>query len=335
MAAATLEAPKDSAPLTRLLGWSVLLMMLAYLVNNVLIFWFGAPGVGGLVGFPVNGREADTGVFAYLQALLYVLALAGAFYLAYPGARRSLREEGKAISDANAYIIRACFWAVLMIGVVDSIVSFMRIEELLDPVFGEELGGALGRSTFRGTYVHGPLILLGFVIAAFSRDLGFHWLALLVVIAEILIVVGRFVFSYEQAFMADLVRFWYSALFLFASAYTLIEDGHVRVDVFYAAYSDRAKGYVNYFGAIFLGMALCWTVILLGTWGKASIINSPILAFEVTQASFGAYFKYLMAGFLGVFAVTMMIEFVASLFDSVADIRGEPGKREAHPEVYG
>jgi len=39
-----------------------------------------------------------------------------------------------------------------------------------------------------------------------------------------MIVISRFIFSYEQAFMADLVRFWYGALFLFASAYTLLED---------------------------------------------------------------------------------------------------------------
>ena len=59
------------------------------------------------------------------------------------------------------------------------------------------------------------------------------------VAAELLIVISRFIFSYEQAFMADLVRFWYGALFLFASAYTLLEEGHVRVDVLYAAFKDR------------------------------------------------------------------------------------------------
>ena len=67
-----------------------------------------------------------------------------------------------------------------------------------------------------------------------AKTLGFPWLALLIVVAELAIVITRFVFSYEQAFMGDLVRFWYAALFLFASAYTLYEEGHVRVDVFYA-----------------------------------------------------------------------------------------------------
>ena len=50
----------------------------------------------------------------------------------------------------------------------------------------------------------------------------------MVVLAEFAIVVSRFVFSYEQAYMGDLVRFWYAALFLFASAYALSHEGHVR-----------------------------------------------------------------------------------------------------------
>ena len=65
----------------------------------------------------------------------------------------------------------------------------------------------------------------------------------------------------------------------------------------------------------------------------SSIIASPILVFEVTQAGFGMYVKYFMAGFLGVFAITMLLQFVAQLFDAFADRRGEPGAHEAHSEM--
>ena len=45
------------------------------------------------------------------------------------------------------------------------------------------------------------------------------------------------------------------------------------------------------------------------------------------------YVKYLMAGFLGVFAVSMMVQFCAYLLESVADYRGDPGSRlHAHDE---
>jgi TRAP-type mannitol/chloroaromatic compound transport system permease small subunit len=126
--------------------------------------------------------------------------------------------------------------------------------------------------------------------------------------------------------MADLVRFWYGALFLFASAYTLLEEGHVRVDVFYAGFKSKTKGMINAVGTIFLGLTLCWTILIIGMGGKSAVINSPVFNFEVTQSGFGMYVKYMMAGFLGVFAISMMIQFVAYLLDAVADYREDPDK---------
>lgn len=335
MATQTLEATapmRFTTLLIKLLGWGVLFSMAAYLANNILIFWFGWPGTGPALGdASVHGGEGSTAL-SDVQLGLYAGAIALAGWMAFASAR-GFRAEAQRINDFNAFFIRGCFWAVFMIGVADAVVSFLRIEELLEPLLGETIAAALRFPAGRALYLHTPLGILGFVLAARTRTLGFPWLALFVVIAELLIVVGRFVFSYEQAFMADLVRFWYSALFLFASAYTLFEDGHVRVDVVYAGLGDRAKGYVNAIGAVLLGMVLCWTILLAGTWGKANVINGPILTFEVTQASFGAYVKYLMAGFLGVFAVSMMLQFVVGLFDGVADIRGEPGRRERASDI--
>ena len=81
--------------------------------------------------------------------------------------------------------------------------------------------------------------------------------------------------------MGDLVRFWYAALFLFASAYALAEEGHVRVDVLYARFSRRGKAWVNAIGSLVLGIPICWVILTLGMWGKGSSINSPLLSFEI------------------------------------------------------
>ena len=128
--------------------------------------------------------------------------------------------------------------------------------------------------------------------------------------------------------MGDLVRYWYSALFLLASAYTLYEEGHVRVDILYAGLTRRKKGLFNIVGVIMLGMTTAWTILAVGLSGSHSIINSPVLNFEITQTGgIGMYVKYQMAAFLGIFGVTMLIEFVVMLFESVADWRDEPGHR--------
>jgi hypothetical protein len=60
-------------------------------------------------------------------------------------------------------------------------------------------------------------------------------------------------------------------------------------------------------------------------WDKTSSINSPLYSFEISQSGFGLYVKYLMVGFLAVFAVSMIIQFSSYLLDNVADLRQEPG----------
>lgn len=314
------SGPLSGTTFIRILGWANLAVMYAFLSNALLTF------VGGL-----PGASLTTGGLGLAQAALYPIFVAIAIWGVLRTGHRTLRQDCQRISDMNATLIRCAFWAVVLLGVVDAVISFMRVEDMLDGVFGEDLAGDLGRSQFRGIYVHMPLLALGILIGLWVKDLGFHWLALLIVIAELLIVICRFIFSYEQAFMADLIRFWYGALFLFASAHTLLEEGHVRVDILYASMTTRAKGRINAIGCIFLGMLLCWVILTLGMAQKSSVIVSPVLNFETTQSGFGLYLKYMMAAFLGIFAVSMMIQFTSYLMGAVADYRGDPGRVEPAP----
>jgi TRAP-type mannitol/chloroaromatic compound transport system permease small subunit len=237
------------------------------------------------------------------------------------------------LTRMTAYIVRAAFWSVMLVGLADMAISFLRVEGFLADLVGQNWADRLGRSRFRGAFVHYPLIVLSFVIAWFTRSIGFHWLAFLIVIAEIQIVIARFIFSYEQAFMADLVRYWYGALFLFASAYTLVEEGHVRVDILYTAFSERGKAWTNTLGSLLLGLPLCWVILAMGMWGKSDVINGPLINYEVTQAGYGLYVKYQLAGFLMVFAVTMLIQFMGYLLTYAAVLLNEPG-HHAVPEEH-
>jgi TRAP-type mannitol/chloroaromatic compound transport system permease small subunit len=303
----------------------MLAVMTAFLVNAILKFWFDFPGVMAIL--------SGGGMKSALQIAIYVLTVTAALVSVNRTPGTTLREDAARITGINTFLVRAAFWVVVLVGLGDALVSFLRVNGSLEALVGSELAGNLGRAVFRGMYFHLPLVALGILIASVTRSLGFIWLALLVVLAELLIVISRFVFSYEQAFMADLVRFWYGALFLFASAYTLLEDGHVRVDLFYAGMRRKTQGKVNAVGSILLGMLLCWTILIIGFGGSSSAIVGPILVFEVTQSGFGLYVKYFMAGFLGVFAVTMMIQFIAQFLESIADKRGEPGARVTHADV--
>jgi TRAP-type mannitol/chloroaromatic compound transport system permease small subunit len=306
---------------TRGFGWVNLAVLAVFVLQTFLIH--GLPALPS----PTEVFAGDASPLAWLMLALYPGAIIGAIWWVRSTPLIGLREDSDRIHGVNLYLIRAAFFGVLFVGVVDAAISFLRVEDLLAGVVGEQMAGDMGRAAWRGPWIHLPLVALGFAVALVSRTLGFTWLALLIVGAELLIVLTRFVFSYEQAFMGDLVRFWYAALFLFASAYTLYEEGHVRVDVLFASMSDRARGRVNALGSVFLGMTLCWVILVLSMGGRATVVTGAVANFETSQSTTGMYVKYLMAAYLGVFAVTMLIQFVSYLMDAVADLKGQPGAR--------
>ena len=325
----------------RVSALSVVAAGFIYTINNYFNFWRGWPGLDvlfahiGWFGFDPLPVALDGGAVAlgWIQLVFYLGPIAGIVAVVLMTRDRPLVADADSLTALAAYIARAAFWAVLLVGLVDMVISFLRVEGILAPVVGEALAKDLGRSSFRGDYVHYPLMGLSLVIAYFTRSLGFIWLALLIVLAEFQIVISRFVFSYEQAFMGDLVRFWYGALFLFASAYTLIEEGHVRVDILYTGFSERGKAWTNAIGSVVLGVPLCWVVLTRGMDGKANLINAPLLAYEVTQSGFGMYVKYLMAGFLIVYALSMLAVFVSSFLSSAAVLLREATPPPAHGHV--
>ena len=316
--------PGIADALYRAFALSLAATTFVFLLNNYLVFWHGWPGVarifsGGGAAFP-----------AWLQLGGYVLPIVAIIIFALRNQERPFASDAALLGSVTAYIIAAAFWSTFFIGIVDGVISFLRVEGLLPAVFGKTLAQQLGVSSFRGVYVHLPLMLAAAVVACFRRGLDFIWLALLVVVAEFQIVIARFIFSYEQAFMGDLVRFWYAALFLFASAHTLVAGGHVRVDVLYTHFTERRKALVNAWGSILLGVPLCWTILAVGMSGKASVINSPLLYFETSQSGYGLYVKYLMAGFLAVYAVSMMTQFLAYYLNAMAVLRGQSPSQPTH-----
>ena len=316
---------KNLSILIRIFSYSILTLTLIFLINNVLTVWFDWPGVKKLFshyeifGFkklnePLEGLAMS---LSYIQLLFYFLSFVAVIMFVLKSLNQTLQTDSEILKKITAYVIRSSFWAVLIVGVVDFLISFMVVEKLVEPIFGEQVKINLVKPAFRISYIHFPLILASFVIGYFTRSVGFIWLAVLVVGSEFLIVVSRFIFQYEQAFQGDLVRFWYAALYLFASAYALIHEGHVRVDVLYANFSERKKAWTNAIGSLILGIPLCLIVIFLGMGGKASIINGPVISFEITQqGSNGLYLLYLMAVYLAVFAVSMLTQFTSYFMSS-------------------
>ena len=106
-----------------------------------------------------------------------------------------------------------------------------------------------------------------------------RWLAVLLVLVQFGIVVLRYVFGTSYMAAQESVIYIHAAIFMAGAGYTLLKDGHVRVDIFYGEASRRTRAAVDLFGSLFLLIPSC-LVLLYYTWSFVvqswRILEGPI-----------------------------------------------------------
>jgi len=83
------------------------------------------------------------------------------------------------------------------------------------------------------------------------------WLTLAMVLMTFLIVVLRYAFDTGVIWMQESLTWMHAAVFMLGAAYTLQDDGHVRVDIFYREMSARHKAWVDLIGVLLFLFPLC------------------------------------------------------------------------------
>ncbi len=78
------------------------------------------------------------------------------------------------------------------------------------------------------------------------------WLSLFLVLTTFVIVVLRYIFDSGSIALQEITTYLHATIFLVGMAYTMQQDAHVRVDIFYAQFSKPVKAWVDLFGAVFL-----------------------------------------------------------------------------------
>lgn len=112
------------------------------------------------------------------------------------------------------------------------------------------------------------------------------WAALALALWQFGLILAQAVFRSGSIFAQEALIYVNALLFLGASGYTLLKDGHVRVDLFYHRMSARGKALVNLLGTLLFLWPLCVLIAVAGTpyvlesWaqGEGSIETSGIQA---------------------------------------------------------
>lgn len=121
------------------------------------------------------------------------------------------------------------------------------------------------------------------------------------------VVVLRYVFRTGSIPMQDLYVWLNGAMFMGIAGYTLLRDGHVRVDIFYRPAGVRAKAMVDMAGSLLFILPF---VVMLSVWSWPYVGNSWRLG--EGSANFGGLpGLFVLKSFLLVFAAVVGLQGLA------------------------
>jgi len=141
--------------------------------------------------------------------------------------------------------------------------------------------------------------------AAIGRAVA--WCALAMILVQVVVVVMRYALGLGSIWLSETIIYAHASLFLLAAAWTLQVGGHVRVDIFYADASPRAKAMVDLAGALIFLLPFALT---LG-WLALPYVARSWAIFERSREASGLPLVFVLKTLIPLFALLLALQGVA------------------------
>jgi TRAP-type mannitol/chloroaromatic compound transport system permease small subunit len=144
-----------------------------------------------------------------------------------------------------------------------------------------------------------------------------RWFALLMLLLQFVVVLLRYVFGISYIFLNEGVLYFHAALFMLGAGYTLLVEGHVRVDVFYGRMGERGRALVDIFGHLFL-LAPALLILLVYSWPMVrrswAILEGPISVGGIPAS-------FLLRSLVPAFCILLLIQGLSALLRALIRLR--------------
>ncbi len=144
------------------------------------------------------------------------------------------------------------------------------------------------------------------------------WLTLAMVVIQFSVVVMRYVYGVNSIALQESVLYAHGVMFTLAAGYTLLADGHVRVDVFYSKLSPKMRAAVDLVGT-FVFLIPFMLMILHFAW---PYVANAWQIHEGSRESSGLAYIYVLKTVLLIFPALVLAQGIALAGQSALTLAG-------------
>jgi TRAP-type mannitol/chloroaromatic compound transport system permease small subunit len=138
------------------------------------------------------------------------------------------------------------------------------------------------------------------------------WLSLVLVLLTFSTVVLRYGLSQSFTALDESLIYTHALLFMLGMSYTLQQNAHVRVDVFYERFSSRRRHAINLIGH---GLCVIPTMVFI-IWAGWSYVAASWTIWESSIDSAGLPFVYLLKTLIIIMPVLVILQSLSDLIES-------------------
>ncbi len=143
------------------------------------------------------------------------------------------------------------------------------------------------------------------------------WLTLFLVLMQFAVVLMRYVLGVGSIWLSESILYAHAALFMLAAAWTLRDEGHVRVDIFYANASPRAKAIIDLLGALLLLLPFMLVIVLFAT---PYVVRSWAML-ERSREMSGLPVVFLLKTLIPLFALILALQGISQVISAAVKLR--------------
>ncbi len=148
------------------------------------------------------------------------------------------------------------------------------------------------------------------------------WLLVFMVINVFSVVILRYVFGFGAIWMQELYVWTHAIVFLLGSGYTLLHNGHVRIDLIYRTASSRYKAIIDVLGCLIFALPVLYII-----FNKSiPMVERSWRVFEKSAEAGGLPGLFLFKSVLLIFCILFGIQFLSSLIKSIENLYSFPKK---------
>ena len=146
------------------------------------------------------------------------------------------------------------------------------------------------------------------------------WLTPIMVVVTFVVVVMRYVFDAGYIWIQESVIWMHAVVFMLGAAYTLHDEEHVRVDVFYRNMSPRRRAWVDLVGVLVFLLPLCAFL----AWNSWDFVVQSWRMGESSREPGGLPYPFLpvLKSALLLMPLTVSLQGLSLLLKSVRELRG-------------